>query len=78
MGTYCRAPTAPPGQYQKPQGFSVTLEIKDSAEAERIFQALAEHGEVKMPIQEKFWAQKFGMLTDRFGIPWMVNCSKPM
>ena len=68
----------PPGRYQKPQGFALALEIKEPAEAQRTFQALAEQGEITMPMQETFWAKKFGMLTDRFGIPWMVNCSKPM
>ncbi len=63
-----------PGQYKKPEGFSVSLQIKDPAEAERVFHALAEGGEVQMPIQETFWAARFGMLVDRFGIPWMVNC----
>jgi PhnB protein len=69
---------SPPGQDQKPQGIAVTLGIKDPAEAERIFRALAEKGEIRMPMQATFWAQKFGMLADRFGIPWMVNCSKAM
>jgi PhnB protein len=52
------------------------LGIKDPAEAERIFQALADNGTVRMPLQETFWAVRFGMLVDRFGIPW-INCSKP-
>lgn len=68
---------APPDRYQKPQGFAVTIEIKEPAEAERIFNALRENGQVQMPMQETFWAHRFGMLTDQFGIPWMVNCSKP-
>jgi PhnB protein len=67
---------APPGGYQKPQGFSVTLGLKDAAQAERIFHALAENGTVQMPLQETFWAARFGMLIDRFGIPWMVNCGQ--
>jgi PhnB protein len=67
---------APPDHYQKPQGFSVTLGMKDPAEAERIFHALAENGTVQMPLQETFWAARFGMLVDRFGIPWMINCEK--
>lgn len=62
--------------YQKPQGFSVSLTVDDPAEADRIFSALAEKGTVRMPIQETFWAKRFGMLTDRFGIPWMINCEK--
>lgn len=67
---------APPGHYAKPQGFSVSINLKDPAEAERIFQALAENGTVRMPLQETFWAARFGMLVDRFGIPWMINCEK--
>ena len=66
----------PPDRYEKPQGFSVTLTIKDAAEAEKTFHALAENGTVTMPIQETFWAVRFGMLVDRFGIPWMINCGK--
>jgi len=66
----------PPDSYQKPQGFSVTLGLKDVAEAERIFHTLAESGTVTMPIQETFWAVRFGTLVDRFGIPWMINCEK--
>jgi PhnB protein len=67
---------APPGMYEEMKGFSVTLGIDKPAEAERIFQALAEDGTVRMPIQETFWATRFGMLTDRFGTPWMINCEK--
>jgi len=69
---------APPDHYQPPQGFSVTLDLKDPREADRIFASLAENGRIKMPIQETFWATRFGMLVDRFGIPWMINCAKPM
>jgi PhnB protein len=67
---------APPDRYQKPQGFSAALAIKDPAEAERIFHALAENGKVTMPVQETLWDARFGMLVDQFGIPWMVNCEK--
>lgn len=63
--------------YRKPQGFSIALSLADAAESERIFAALAEGGTVQMPIQETFWALRFGMVTDRFGIPWMMNCEKP-
>jgi PhnB protein len=65
---------APPRRYDEPRGFSVSLQVKDPAEAERIFRALAEKGSVRMPLDKTFWAQRFGMLVDRFGIPWMVNC----
>ncbi len=68
---------APPDRYQKPQGFSVSLSIEKPADAERIFAALAEKGQVQMPIQKTFWAERFGAVTDRFGIPWMINCENP-
>jgi PhnB protein len=67
---------APPDRYQKPQGFSVSLSIKDPAMAERVFGELSQNGTVTMPMQETFWATRFGMCVDRFGIPWMVNCEK--
>jgi len=67
---------SPPDYFEKPQGFSVNLQFEDIAEAERVFQALAEGGTVRMPLQETFWAKRFGMFIDRFGIPWMVNCSE--
>jgi PhnB protein len=68
---------APPGRQQKAQGFSVSISVDDPAEADRIYNGLADGAKaVSMPIQETFWARRFGMLTDRFGIPWMVNCEK--
>ncbi len=70
------ASDAPPGHFQAPQGFSVNIGVSDAHQAERIFHALAEKGKVTMPIAETFWALRFGMLVDRFGIPWMVNCEK--
>ncbi|MGJ5814427.1 VOC family protein [Paludibaculum fermentans] len=61
--------------YKQPAGISVSVNVKSAEEAERIFNALADGAKaVTMPIQETFWSPKFGMLTDRFGIPWMVNC----
>ncbi len=68
---------SPPNQYDTPKSFSVSVTVNDPAQADRIFQALAEGGSVQMPIQETFWASRFGMLTDRFGVPWMVNCDHP-
>ena len=67
---------APPGHFEKPQGFSVSLGIDDPAEAERVFNALAEGAQVTMPLQKTFWADRFGMLVDRYGTPWMVNCQQ--
>lgn len=63
--------------YRAPEGFSVLLEPGNAAEAERIFARLSEGGQVGMPLQQTFWAERFGMVTDRFGIPWMLNCSTP-
>ena len=57
-------------------GMQVTLNVDTPEEAERIFKAFAEGAEVKMPIQETFWAVRYGMLVDRFGTPWMINCEK--
>jgi PhnB protein len=68
---------APPERYEPEKGFSVSLGIDKPADADRIFGVLAENGTVQMPIQETFWAQRFGMLVDRFGTPWMINCDKP-
>lgn len=76
-GQTVMASDAPPTRYEQPRGFSINLSYQDPAEAERAFQALAEGGQVQMPIQETFWAVRFGMVADRFGIPWMVNCEKP-
>jgi PhnB protein len=66
-----------PESYQRPQGFSVMLNIEDAAEAERIFNSLPQNGAGQMPLQETFWAMRFGMLVDQFRTPWTVNCGKP-
>ena len=65
---------APPDRVKKADGFAVSIAVDQVAEAERIFAALSEGAKIGMPIQQTFWAERFGMLTDRFGIPWMVNC----
>jgi PhnB protein len=69
---------APGDRYHAPQGFNVMAAVEEPAEAERIFNTLAVGGTVTMAVQETFWAHRFGMCTDRFGIPWMVNCAKPL
>jgi PhnB protein len=71
MGSDC-----PPDRYTKPQGFSVAVGTKDPAETEQVFNALAQGGQVQMPLQQTFWSAKFGMLQDKFGIAWMVNCAQ--
>ncbi|MEP7184866.1 MAG: VOC family protein [Rhodanobacter sp.] len=62
------------------EGGSTTVNVMPDTpeEAERVFKALSEGGEVTMPMQETFWAYRFGTVTDRFGKRWMVNCIKPM
>ncbi len=67
---------SPPEHYEQPKGTSVTISVDDPADGERIFNALADNGKVQMPFQETFWAVGFGMLVDRFGTPWMVNCER--
>lgn len=66
----------PPDKYVTPQGFYVLLGVNDAMDAERIFSALAENGEVHMAIQKTFWSARFGVLTDQFGIPWEINCEQ--
>lgn len=54
------------------QGFSLSLSARDEAHAKRMFGALAEGGEVRMPLGKTFFSPAFGMVADRFGVPWMV------
>ncbi|MFO0877604.1 MAG: VOC family protein [Gemmataceae bacterium] len=62
--------------YDGIRGCDVAMQVSSPAEAERLFAALAEGGTITMPIGETFWADRFGMVTDRFGVPWMINCMK--
>jgi len=55
------------------EGFSLSIAVSDETEAERVFAALGEGGLVTMPLEKTFWAPKFGMLQDRFGVGWMVS-----
>ena len=58
-------------------GFSMSVNVpKDTARAKKVFEALAEGGKVTMPLEKQFWGALFGMCTDRFGVPWMVNCDE--
>jgi len=65
------AADAPPGSYRSPQGLSLTLDLDAPADADRLFEMLSEGGTVQMPVQETHWARRFGVLTDRFGTPWL-------
>jgi PhnB protein len=63
-----------PDRYEQPKGFSLSLQMQSPADAERIFHELAKDGTVVMPLEKTFWAARFGMVVDRFGIPWLINC----
>ena len=55
------------------QGFSLSLTVPNEAEADRVFAALSDGGQVQMPLGKTFWSPRFGMLTDRFGLGWMIS-----
>ena len=55
------------------QGFSLSLSVSSEAEADRAFDALAKGGQVRMPLAKTFWSPRFGMVTDRFGVGWMIS-----
>jgi PhnB protein len=63
--------------YARPRGFQLQLNLDDAVAAERVFTQLADGGEVTVPMQETFWAQRFGAVVDRFGIPWAINSGEP-
>ena len=65
-----------PGIYERPQGFQIQLNLDDVAAADRIFTQLAAGGRVTVPLQQTFWAERFGAVVDRFGIPWGINCGE--
>ena len=67
---------APPDRYSKPAGFSVSISVKGAEEAERLYKALSEGGQIHMALAETFWAIRFGMFVDKFGVPWMINAEK--
>jgi PhnB protein len=58
------------------QSCALSLHFDDAAEGKRVFDALSSRGKVTMPFEKTFWADGFGMLTDRFGVAWMVNCGQ--
>jgi PhnB protein len=72
--TLMASDTVPPFPHEGIKGCSVSLNVDSIAEAERIFAALSDGGTVQMPLGKTFWAARFGMCTDRFGVPWMINC----
>jgi PhnB protein len=73
-GEVLMASDAAPGHFQQPQGYAVSLQVEQPADAERRFNGLADGGTVTMPFGKTFFSKGFGMCVDKFGIPWMVNC----
>lgn len=65
------------GSYEGIKGCSISLHPDSVAEGERLFAGLSAGGQVVMPMEKTFWAERFGMFTDRFGVSWMVNCEHP-
>lgn len=63
--------------YLAGNNFQLSVAVDSKEEAEKIFNSLAVGGDIKMPLQETFWAPAFGMLNDKFGIQWMVNYDGP-
>ena len=72
-GEVIMASDAFPGHFNPPQGFAVSLQVEDPADAQRRFNALADGGTVTMPFAKTFFSKGFGMCVDKFGTPWMVN-----
>jgi len=62
--------------YEEPKGFSLSVQLSGTADAERIFHELSQGGRIVMPLEKTFWATRFGMLVDRFGVPWLINCEE--
>ena len=69
--------TMPGMPFQQGNNFSIALQCESPQEVDKLFAALSAKGKVTMPVQETFWAARFGMLTDQFGINWMFNLDKP-
>ena len=66
-----------PDRYEEPKGFSLSVHLDNPTEADRIFFELSRDGRILMPFEKTFWAERFGMVVDRFGIPWLINCEVP-
>jgi PhnB protein len=72
------ASDAMPGMpFHQGSNFSLAIECETPQEVDKLFAALSAGGKVIMPVQETFWASRFGMLTDKFGVNWMIDLEKP-
>ncbi|HTY49966.1 MAG TPA: hypothetical protein VMB48_09770, partial [Steroidobacteraceae bacterium] len=65
-----------PHDYQVPRGFFVTLTVEGPDRGEAIFRSLAEQGQIRLPFARTFWSPGFGVLVDRFGVPWEINSAQ--
>ena len=75
QGRQIMASDLPPGMaFEGYKGFSLSVQAKNVEEGKKLFDALSAGGKVTMPFGKTFWAEGFGMLEDKFGVPWMVNC----
>ncbi|WP_017445329.1 VOC family protein [Gayadomonas joobiniege] len=66
----------PAKEYKKAQGVSISIAFDSLNEIERVYSELAADGDVSMPLTETFWAERFAMVTDKYGVPWMLNLLK--
>ena len=73
--TLLMASDNPPTLTEERSGYRVSINVDSVADAERIYKDLTAGGDVTMPLEQTFFAQRFAMFTDRFGTRWMVNCS---
>jgi PhnB protein len=67
-----------PDQHERPRGFNMLLDVGNPSDVEGLFDAFAEGGVVQLPLAKTFWSESFGVLTDRFGITWEINCAQPV
>lgn len=67
--------TLPQHPHEGIKGCSISLQVDNVPEAERLYEALSAGGDIQMELQATFWATQFAMFTDRFGVPWMINCA---
>lgn len=72
-GVLMASDTMPGMPYNGMHGFGLALSVPAASGARKLFEMLAEGGKVGMPLQKTFWAEAFGMVTDRYGTPWLVN-----
>jgi PhnB protein len=75
--TLLMADDTPGDEHSEFKGMTFAIEVADDTEAERVFSALGDGGRITMALTKTFWTSSFGVLTDKFGVPWMVNVKAP-